>query len=212
MVLLARHEKIPGLRAAVKVICRSQLSRSLNLDDDFKGNAATSFIRREVALMKIVAHERVVRLYDVYEHGDQIYTLLEHAPNNSLRHVLAHNIMVPHSVAIEIFVQLVHGVTHLHSLCIAHRDLKPENILVFGPNVLSLLKEYSLEPKHVDVKLSDFELSHLVNPRLLSSHFSGTPRAQPPEIYARIPHRPFPADIWSVGVILYELLYNAYPF
>lgn len=99
------------------------------------------------------------------------------------------------------FVQLLDAVDYLHTNRIAHRDIKPSNIL--------------LDDK-MNVKLADFGTAVIV-PRqeksnLIPVNFSGTFSYFPPEVFSEAHFDPFAADVWSLGVTLYQLSYGCLPF
>ena len=104
------------------------------------------------------------------------------------------------------FAQMLSGLSYMHKEGIAHRDLKCDNIL------LGIAK---------DVLISDFGLSRLVWRKskgdLLSQTFCGTPPYMAPEVLivekkSQMKYNAFKADVWALGVILYRMFDNTYPF
>jgi serine/threonine protein kinase len=88
----------------------------------------------------------------------------------------------------------------LHGLAIAHRDIKMENIIC--------------NEDLTAVKFIDFGLCIDINEEKsqLSKEFCGTVSYMPPEIFERKPYDPKKADIWSLGVLLYKLAFDRYPY
>ena len=88
----------------------------------------------------------------------------------------------------------------LHSLSIAHRDIKLENIVC--------------DEDLNNIKFIDFGLCIDMNEEegQLSKEFCGTMHYMPPEILQNRPYEPKNADIWSLGVVLYKLSFDRFPF
>merc|ERR1711988_102682 len=104
---------------------------------------------------------------------------------------------------IPIFRQLVYGLQHLHSEAVIHRDLKLENVLV--------VQEGSAK-KDFKVKITDFGLSKEVGDGMSAAcSMVGSPKYVAPEVLALGTHD-FKADIWSLGILLFVLLGNRFPF
>jgi len=97
----------------------------------------------------------------------------------------------------KIFSQLVNTLDYLHQLGICHRDLKMENVMIDRSGKLFLI---------------DFDLCSFCSPNELCKTYCGTPAYAPAEIVAKSPYSPFLADVYSLGVLLYSMLYAHYPF
>ena len=95
-----------------------------------------------------------------------------------------------------IFKELISGLKYLYELNICHRDLKPQNILL---------------DENYTIKISDFGLARLNNENNLMDTICGSPIYMAPEImkYNKYDNK---ADIWSLGIIFYELLTGRTPF
>ncbi|KAF8508958.1 kinase-like domain-containing protein [Gautieria morchelliformis] len=240
-VRLASHATIPTLCAAVKIISRTGLLIKAEGDPGAL-HLADAVIDREVLLTKIASHERIVKLYNFVADGDLAYMILEHAPNKTLFDLFhSHSSFLSPVFITHLFSQLMQAVDHIHSLHIVHRDIKLENLFLFGPDIKDIIlqadsthgrnrKRKDILPhnlKHASahatkpsphpytaltVKLGDFGLSHTHPPTALSKVFHGSPHYQAPELWARAPHRPFPTDVWSAGVVLYALVGRRLPF
>ncbi|KAL0217432.1 hypothetical protein RCL1_008013 [Eukaryota sp. TZLM3-RCL] len=136
----------------------------------------------------------------------QVYLCMEYCEGGSLFELLESDIALSDEDILFIFVQLAHGLNHLHGKSIIHRDIKPENIVLT-----------SRTPPY-RVKYCDFRLSKQVE-NTIARTFTGTFQFLAPEVvaiwYGEVPdnHHYTPAvDIWSLGVVLYLLKEKGYPF
>ncbi len=131
------------------------------------------------------------RLYD-----GQVVIASEYAPDGSLQQWLkAHGGKAPtQEAALEMTRGILAGLAHLHSRRIVHRDLKPDNILLKGTTP----------------RLADFGLSRVLRSTSMSAVVAGTPVYMAPEAFKgkRNPQ----TDLWSVGVMLYQMLSGRFPF
>ena len=120
---------------------------------------------------------------------------MEYVSNGSLYNLIKKSHQMPEDKAFKYFIKTLSAVHFLHENNLIHRDLKPENILL---------------SENDDVKLCDFgwcvELS--IGNRIT---FCGTYEYMAPEIIKEVPYN-HSIDIWSLGVLLYELLHGYSPF
>jgi MAP/microtubule affinity-regulating kinase len=93
--------------------------------------------------------------------------------------------------------QMLSGLHYLHENSICHRDIKLENILI---------------EKNLSIKIIDFGFGMLNPQKKLLSFFCGTPSYMPPEIVQKRSYEGSPADIWSLGVLIYTLQCGSFPF
>lgn len=100
--------------------------------------------------------------------------------------------------SLKIFWNLIEAVDSLHQQGVAHKDLKPENLFI--------------DPKTGQIKLIDFGLSVVVSDGELVDQYGGSPMYMAPEVLNRDPHDPRLSDIWSLGVILYQMLVGDSPW
>ena len=170
-------------------------------------------VRKEIEIMRRVRHKHIVPLLDYWQTPRAVYLILEHAPLGDLsvfvKYYRETGQMLSAGTLIGLAQQLAQALQCLHSLSIMHRDLKPANIL--------MMTNYYL-------KLGDFGLSTVLqgsipsfsymkedsHPELASSQV-GTPYYQAPEVIQCKPYS-IMCDMWSYGVVLYELMYLRYPF
>src|ERR1043166_537121 len=139
-------------------------------------------------------HPNVLPIIEADEYDGQVVIVSEYAPDGSLSDVLQNKQPLELKRAVELTIGILNGLDFLHSRNVIHRDLKPANILLQG-----------------DVpRLADFGISRVVKNTEISVNISGTPSYMAPEAFARI--RNVQTDLWSMGVILYELINGVLPF
>ncbi len=154
---------------------------------------------REAATMAKLAHPNIVTVHDFGVHGGVPYLVMEHVDGSPLRKLLAGGPLPPDR-AIEIALSLCDGLQYAHRRSIVHRDIKPENILIDAEG---------------RVKIADFGLATLAREAAPGGAASdvrvGTPNYMPPEQFTgsrALDHR---ADLYALGVVLYEMLTGELP-
>jgi serine/threonine protein kinase len=161
---------------------------------------AERFVREARALAKL-SHPSIVTVYDFGESGGRFYLLMEFVDGVNLRHLLQEQRLTPEQ-ALTIVPQLCEALQYAHEQGVVHRDIKPENILL---------------DKRGHVKIADFGLAKLLGPKVADSALTGsqqimgTPHYMAPEQWERpqsVDHR---ADIYSLGVVFYEMLTGELP-
>ncbi len=197
---------------AVKIITRSTAestrAQSLaNLIETTKGNASFNAsgykpipygLEREIAVMKLLEHPNIVRLFDVWENRNELYLIMEYVDGGELFHYVDERKGLPEDETVCIFRQIVSALLYCHRLLICHRDLKPENIL--------------LNQGDLTVKLIDFGMAALQPKGRKLSTPCGSPHYAAPEVVTGRPYDGTLADVWSCGVILYVMLTGTTPF
>jgi len=155
-------------------------------------------VQREVRLQGSFKHPNVVRLHDFIEDATHIYMILELAGCGSLLGLMQrhHGGRLPEAPAGWLFQQVVEGVSYLHGQGCIHRDLKPDNIL--------------LGDGHVP-KVCDFGWCADVSEGTPRRTMCGTMDYMAPEVINSEGHD-LPVDLWSLGVMLYELMSGHTPF
>ena len=180
-----------GKEYAVKII---SLRRQIDLTS----------MEHEVNMMQSLDHPYIVQLVDVFvHHGIAMYVVMELVAGGDLFDRIVQQERYSEVDARRVMRRLLSAVNYLHQTKnIVHRDLKPENILCTSPT---------------HVKLADFGLAKIIQGDGLKT-FCGTPQYFAPEVLQRRTtvagsgRYGKPADIWSLGVILYILLTGRPPF
>jgi serine/threonine protein kinase len=156
---------------------------------------------REARALAQLSHPNIVAVYDFGETDGLYFFVMEYVDGTDLRRLVASRALSPEA-ALAIVPQVCDALQFAHAEGIVHRDIKPENILV---------------DKKGRVKIADFGLAKLLKPGAELSHLTathqvmGTPRYMAPEQIERpqlVDHR---ADIYALGVVLYEMLTGELP-
>lgn len=169
-------------------------------------------LEREIRNMKACDHPHIVRLLEYYEDYENIYLIMERAAGGELQQVLqvqnSASRHLPERWVATVLKQCLQAINYVHSKGIIHKDLKSENILLlFECNVN--------DPKSVPhAVIIDLGIGELFTARLgrraRCSVVAGTPTHMAPEVW-RGNFGPV-ADVWSLGVVLFELLSGEVPF
>lgn len=153
----------------------------------------------EVNFLSSVNHPNIVRLFRIFKAEESIFLVLEYCAGGDLASYIRLYGRVQEHVAKKFMKQLGAGLKVLHSNHIIHRDLKPENLL--------------LSRCHSDavLKISDFGLSRIKSQNEVLETVCGSPLYMAPEIL-HFQHYDEKIDMWSIGIILFELLHGYPPF
>ncbi|PKA66799.1 CBL-interacting protein kinase 26 [Apostasia shenzhenica] len=177
-----------GQEVAIKRIRVSGINRSLRECLDCELNFLAS-----------VRHPNIIRLMDVARSDGSIFLVLEYCAGGDLAAYIRQNGRVHEHVARKFMIQLGSGLKVLRARHIIHRDLKPENILLTTHTSEAILK------------VADFGLSRIVCPGEYADAVCGSPLYMAPEVmlFQKYDDK---VDMWSIGVILFELLNGYLPF
>lgn len=160
----------------------------------------------ELALARKMKHNNIVGFRDYIETDHHLYLISEYCNGGDLAHFLRMTGPLSPLEAKYYLCQLRDALRYLASMKIVHRDLKPENLLLhFKRPRTSLRYNY----QDITIKIADFGLAKEVTPDMTST-LCGSPLFMAPEIINEgIVHER--SDLWSIGVIVYRMLYGVYP-
>jgi eukaryotic-like serine/threonine-protein kinase len=145
-----------------------------------------------------LSHPNIVTIYDVGKSGDVAYIAMEFLEGRELRDILNDNQQIPVEQVLDITAQVAMGLAYAHEQGIVHRDVKPSNIMVVRDG---------------HVKITDFGIARMASAavRTQTGMVLGSPKYMSPEqvVGRAIDQR---SDIFSLGVMLYEMLTGQSPF
>jgi hypothetical protein len=183
-VWLARDERT-GLEVALKIVPRE--------------GKAGSRAEREASAAARLRHERCLRAYSLQRDDRHVYIAYEYVPGETMREAIRGG-RLNDAAALEAAAQVLDGLAHAHASGIVHRDVKPSNVLLAAGPQLS-------------VRLLDFGLAQIEAEETLTAvgDVPGTLAYISPERLAGEQAGPA-ADIWAIGVMLWEALAGYHPF
>jgi serine/threonine protein kinase len=145
-----------------------------------------------------LSHRNIVTIYDIGRSERVAYMAMEFLEGQELRRMLQARTPIPVVLALEIAAQVAEGLQYAHDRQIIHRDIKPANIMVLADNI---------------VKITDFGIARMRNNEVktMTGMILGSPKYMSPEQVSgkRADNR---SDIFSLGVVLYEMLTGTSPF
>lgn len=192
-----------GVLFAIKVF------REEYILQEYRNKGADNRIQREIDIMKSINNRFLIKYVDDFKGSDlnvsSYFLVMEFAEGKTLRKLLKEKEIQNGNYAISIFLNILRGIKALHQIRgndddrgIIHRDLKPENIIVNG----------------TDIKILDYGISKIIDYTALTStgDFLGSPLYSSPEQITDSKNIDKRSDLYTLGIILYELLTNNVPY
>lgn len=175
-------------KVAVKV-----LRGDLSTDDKFIRR-----FQREALSVSNLSHPNIVEVYDVGEEDGEYYIVMEYLSGKTLKQLLKKRETLTLTEVIDIMSQVTDGISHAHEAYIIHRDIKPQNIMIEDNGL---------------IKVTDFGIAMALNATQLTQTNSvmGSVHYLPPE-QASGKGSTIKSDIYSMGILMYELLTGNVPF
>ena len=154
--------------------------------------------QREALSASSLNHPNIVEMYDVGEDNGNFYIVMEYIDGKTLKQLIKKRGHLQVSEAIDIMVQLTDGLATAHDSYIIHRDIKPQNIMILEDGL---------------VKITDFGIAMAINAADLTQTNSvmGSVHYLPPE-QAAGKGSTIKSDIYSLGILFYEMLAGTMPF
>ncbi|XP_063540347.1 testis-specific serine/threonine-protein kinase 3-like isoform X2 [Cydia strobilella] len=179
-------------QVAIKIISKFQAP----------GDYLKKFLPREIEVVKGLKHENLIRFLQAIETTHRVYIVMEYAENGSLLDIIRKDQHIDEVRGRCWFRQLVEAVDYCHERGVVHRDIKCENLLMdHGLNIK--LSDFGFARGHMKPKNGIYALSET---------FCGSYAYASPEILKGVPYKPQDSDIWSMGVVLYAIVYGRLPF
>jgi len=154
--------------------------------------------QREALSASSLNHPNIVEMYDVGEDDGNFYIVMEYIEGKNLKQLIKRRTKLSLVEVIDIMKQLTDGIAHAHDSYIIHRDIKPQNMLILDNGL---------------VKITDFGIAVALNSTQLTQTNSvmGSVHYLPPE-QAAGKGATFKSDIYSLGILMYELVTGKLPF
>lgn len=183
------YDTILDRKVAIKVL-RGDLAQ----DEKF----VRRFQREALSASSLANHPNIVEVYDVGEDNGDYYIVMEYIEGKHLKDLLNKRGKFSVSEAVDIVLQITDGLSVAHDSYIIHRDIKPQNIMVLENGI---------------VKITDFGIAMAMNATQLTQTNSvmGSVHYLPPE-QASGKGATLQSDIYSIGILFYELLSGKLPF
>lgn len=182
------HDIILDRKVAIKVL-RGDLAN----DEKFIRR-----FQREALSASSLSHPNIVEMYDVGEDNGNYFIVMEYVSGRTLKQLLKKRGSLTVSEAVDIMLQITDGIAHAHDSYIIHRDLKPQNIMIEESGA---------------IKITDFGIAMALNASQLTQTNSvmGSVHYLPPE-QATGKGSTIKSDIYSMGILFYELITGTLPF
>lgn len=179
-------------------VCNRVVSVKI-LKDEFMSDA--QFRRRftnESKAITMLSHNNIVDVYDVSLEGDALYIVMEYIDGITLKEYMEKKGVLSDVEALHFVKQILKGLAHAHERGIVHRDIKPHNIL--------LLKDGTIKITDFGIaRLTKFDTQTISDMTIGSVHYISPEQASGDRTDER-------SDIYSMGIILYEMLTGKLPF
>lgn len=161
----------------------------------------SKFLPREIDVIKVMKHPYLIQFYQVIETTTRFFLVMEMGSVDLLE-VIRDRKTIPEDTAGKWFYQMAQGIGYMHNKGIVHRDLKCENLLLDKDENLKVT-DFGFAKKLVKGKMGEIKLSET---------YCGSYAYAPPEILKGTPYDPMIADVWSMGVVLFTMIYGRLPF
>jgi eukaryotic-like serine/threonine-protein kinase len=183
------HDRLLDRKVALKI-----LHEQYTEDEDY-----VERFRREARAVAALSHPNIVTVIDRGEHGGRQFIVFEYVPGENLKRLIERRGPAPVTTALELGMQIARGLSFAHQQGLVHRDVKPQNVLLNGDG---------------QAKVTDFGIARSLDVQhgmtqtgtvLGTSDYIAPEQAQGQRVDEQ-------TDVYSLGVVLYELLTNEVPF
>ena len=165
-----------------------------------KGKLYTHLFLNEASLVGKLSHPHIVQIYDAVVAESLCYIVMEYVQGGTLESYCSPGRLLPIERLVEIIFKCTRALDFAYRIGITHRDIKPANILFAGAS-----------PESGDIKISDFGAALVDAPDRTQVSGIGSPAYMSPQQVRELPldHQ---TDIYSLGVVMYQLLTGQLPF
>jgi serine/threonine protein kinase len=184
------HDEFAGRDVAVKIVYQERLN------DPQGGKVFRKLFVTEASLAGKLSHPHIAQIYDAVVGDKMSYIVMEYVPGGTLEAFCAPENLLPLDKIVEIIFKCTRALDFAHKLGVTHRDIKPANILIVGGT---------------DIKITDFGSAITTTGDTTQVTGVGSPAYMSPQQIKEQPldHR---TDIYSLGVVMHQLLTGVLPF
>jgi serine/threonine protein kinase len=185
------HDPFTERDVAVKVVFEDRL-----MDSGDQGKLTKKLFITEASLAGKLQHPHIVQIYDAVSDASMSYIVMEYVSGGTLERFCEMDGLLPIDKVVEIIFKCSRALDFAHKLGVTHRDIKPANILLSG---------------ETDIKISDFGAALMASGDQTQVSGIGSPAYMSPQ---QIKEHPLnqQTDIYSLGVVMYQLLTGTLPF
>jgi len=196
-----------GAYAIVKLvtdkITKIDYAMKIYKKNEIKDKVRKNCVNNEIDILKKIQHDNIIKLIEVIDLKDYILIIQELFLGISLgqyhkKYWKSEDLTKKKEKVYKIILtQIFSAFDYLHKNHIAHLDIKMDNILI---------------NENLDIKIIDFGFASFDPKNSLNKFFGGTPNYMSPEIILKRPYISILSDIWSLGILVFKLFCNEYPF
>ena len=155
-------------------------------------------MNNQVYLMKILNHKNILQLYEIIETKTHAFLIYEYFNGMKLSDYIIKKKKLTEDESLKIFKEILSALAYLKEMYICNLNINSHNILIDSKN---------------HIKICDFKFGHFYSPKEKSrANFIGDHFSSCPELHSKRPYNPESADIWSTGILLYQMLTGSLPF
>ena len=157
-----------------------------------------TLINKHVFLMKLLNHKNILKLYEIIETKTHSFLIFEYFKGMKLSDYISLKKELKEDEIMSIFKEILSALNYLHEMYLCNLNINADNIIVDSQD---------------NVKFCDFKFGHFyTNSEIYRMKIIGDYHSTCPEIHSKKPYNPELADMWSLGIILYQMLTNHLPF
>ena len=165
---------------------------------DANDEDAVKRFNREAKAVTSLSHPNIVSIYDVENEGEFYYLILEYVKGMTLKDYMIKNPLIPIETIVHIAKQIASGLSHAHQNGIIHRDIKPQNILM-NDNLTCKITDFGIARAYGDTTLTQ------TNQMLGTVYYLSPEQARGNVATAQ-------SDIYSLGILIFEMITGQIPF
>ena len=178
------------------ILDRQVAIKTFKIDANDEG--AVKRFNREAKAVTSLSHPSIVSIYDVENEGDFYYLILEYVEGMTLKDYMIKNPRIPIETIVHIAKQIAAGLSHAHQNGIIHRDIKPQNILM-DENLTCKITDFGIARAYGDTTLTQ------TNQMLGTVYYLSPEQARGNVATAQ-------SDIYSLGILIFEMITGQIPF